>query len=72
MRFRRSEVLALDYPESWPGGHGAEPHCETSFPTQPAAWKHAAMFGEETRSHHKQFLFRRTGWRIPALAPTAD
>jgi hypothetical protein len=30
--------------------------------------KHAEVFGEETRSHHKQFLFRRLAWRIQALA----
>ncbi len=30
--------------------------------------KHAEVFGEETRSHHKQFLFRRIAWRIQALA----
>ena len=30
--------------------------------------KYSAVFGEETRSHHKQFLFRRIAWRIQALA----
>ena len=30
--------------------------------------KHAEVFGEETRSHHKHFLFRRIAWRIQALA----
>ena len=30
--------------------------------------KHAEVFGEETRSHHKQHLFRRVAWRIQALA----
>lgn len=30
--------------------------------------KHAEVFGEETRSHHKQHLFRRIAWRIQALA----
>jgi hypothetical protein len=30
--------------------------------------KHAEVFGEETRSHHKMFLFRRIAWRIQALA----
>lgn len=30
--------------------------------------KHAEVFGEETRAHHKQFLFRRIAWRIQALA----
>ena len=30
--------------------------------------KHAEVFGEETRSHHKQFLFRRIAWRIQANA----
>ena len=29
---------------------------------------HAEVFGEETRGHHKQFLFRRIAWRIQALA----
>ncbi len=26
--------------------------------------KYREVFGEETRSNHKQFLFRRTAWRI--------
>ena len=26
------------------------------------------VFGEESRSNHKQFLFRRIAWRIQALA----
>jgi hypothetical protein len=30
--------------------------------------KYAEVFGEETRSHHKHFLFRRIAWRIQALA----
>ena len=30
--------------------------------------KYAEVFGEETRSNHKQFLFRRIAWRIQALA----
>jgi len=30
--------------------------------------KYSEVFGEETRSHHKQFLFRRIAWRIQALA----
>lgn len=30
--------------------------------------KHLELFGEETRGHHKQFLFRRIAWRIQALA----
>jgi hypothetical protein len=30
--------------------------------------KHAEVFGDETRSHHKHFLFRRIAWRIQALA----
>ena len=30
--------------------------------------KYRQVFGEETRSHHKQFLFRRIAWRIQALA----
>lgn len=30
--------------------------------------KYAEVFGEETRTHHKQFLFRRVAWRIQALA----
>lgn len=29
--------------------------------------KYREVFGEETRSHHKQFLFRRIAWRIQAL-----
>lgn len=30
--------------------------------------KYAQVFGEETRSNHKQFLFRRIAWRLQALA----
>jgi len=30
--------------------------------------KYLEVFGEETRSNHKQFLFRRIAWRIQALA----
>jgi hypothetical protein len=30
--------------------------------------KYAEVFGEETRSHHKHFLFRRIAWRIQATA----
>ena len=30
--------------------------------------KHLEVFGEESRSNHKQFLFRRIAWRIQALA----
>ena len=30
--------------------------------------KYTEVFGEETRSHHKHFLFRRIAWRIQALA----
>ena len=30
--------------------------------------KYAEVFGEETRSHHKHFLFRRIAWRIQAMA----
>ena len=30
--------------------------------------KYMEVFGEETRSHHKHFLFRRIAWRIQALA----
>jgi hypothetical protein len=30
--------------------------------------KYAEVFGEETRSHHKHFLYRRVAWRIQALA----
>jgi hypothetical protein len=30
--------------------------------------KYAEVFGEETRSNHKQFLFRRIAWRIQAMA----
>ena len=28
--------------------------------------KHAAVFGEKTRSHHKQYLVKRIAWRIQA------
>ena len=30
--------------------------------------KYLELFGEESRSNHKQFLFRRIAWRIQALA----
>jgi len=30
--------------------------------------KYVEVFGEETRSNHKQFLFRRVAWRIQAIA----
>lgn len=30
--------------------------------------KHLEVFGEESRSNHRQFLFRRIAWRIQALA----
>jgi hypothetical protein len=30
--------------------------------------KHLEVFGEESRSFNKQFLFRRTAWRVQALA----
>ena len=30
--------------------------------------KYREAFGEETRSNHKQFLFRRIAWRIQANA----
>jgi hypothetical protein len=30
--------------------------------------KYLEAFGEEARSHHRQFLFRRIAWRIQALA----
>ena len=30
--------------------------------------KYMEVFGEESRSNHKQFLFRRIAWRIQALA----
>src|SRR5262249_52808079 len=30
--------------------------------------KYADVFGEETRSNNKQFLYRRIAWRIQALA----
>jgi hypothetical protein len=30
--------------------------------------KYLQVFGEESRSNHRQFLFRRIAWRIQALA----
>ena len=30
--------------------------------------KHLEVFGEKSRSNHRQFLFRRIAWRIQALA----
>ena len=29
--------------------------------------KYLDVFGEETRSHHKDFLFKRIAWRMQAL-----
>jgi hypothetical protein len=34
----------------------------------PLKKKYVEVFGEENRSHHKHFLFRRIAWRIQALA----
>ncbi len=28
--------------------------------------KHAEVFGEATRSHHKDYLVRRIAWRVPS------
>ena len=30
--------------------------------------RHLELFGEHTKSNHRQFLFRRIAWRIQALA----
>ena len=30
--------------------------------------KHLELFGEETRSNHKEFLFKRIAWRMQAVA----
>jgi hypothetical protein len=30
--------------------------------------KYLELFGQESRSNHKQFLFRRVAWRLQALA----
>ena len=30
--------------------------------------KHQELFGEETRSNHKEFLFKRIAWRMQAMA----
>jgi hypothetical protein len=30
--------------------------------------RYREVFGEDSRSHHKAFLFRRIGWRLQALA----
>ena len=30
--------------------------------------KYRAVFGEDSRSHHKDFLFRRIAWRLQAIA----
>jgi hypothetical protein len=30
--------------------------------------KYREVFGEESRSHHKDFLFRRIAWRLQAIA----
>lgn len=33
--------------------------------------KHLELFGEECRSNHKDFLFKRIAWRMQAMAETA-
>ena len=37
-----------------------------NLPTAQLKEKYREVFGEETRSNHKQFLFRRIAWRIQA------
>src|SRR5512140_3458532 len=39
-----------------------------SLTTAQLRQKYMEVFGEESRSNHKQFLFRRIAWRIQALA----
>jgi len=39
-----------------------------NLPTAQLKEKYREVFGEETRSNHKQFLFRRIAWRIRANA----
>ena len=38
------------------------------MPVSQLRQKYLDVFGEESRSNHKQFLFRRIAWRIQALA----
>jgi hypothetical protein len=33
--------------------------------------KYSEVFGEDSRSNHKQFLFRRIAWRIQANEPAS-
>ena len=40
----------------------------SKMPVSQLRQKYLEAFGEEARSHHRQFLFRRIAWRIQALA----
>src|SRR5579862_8674120 len=40
----------------------------STMPVGQLRQKYLEVFGEESRSNHKQFLFRRIAWRIQALA----
>ena len=40
----------------------------STMPVGQLRQKYLEVFGEESRSSHKQFLFRRIAWRIQALA----
>ena len=57
-RLVRTFSVSLERANSW----------LTAFSSRFTREKHLELFGEETRGHHKQFLFRRIAWRIQALA----
>ncbi|HTB11918.1 MAG TPA: DUF2924 domain-containing protein [Bryobacteraceae bacterium] len=40
----------------------------STMPVGQLRQKYLEVFGEESRSSHKQFLFRRIAWRIQAIA----
>ena len=40
----------------------------STMPVGQLRQKYLEVFGEESRSNHKQFLFRRIAWRIQAIA----
>ena len=44
----------------------------STMPVGQLRQKYLEVFGEESRSNHKQFLFRRIAWRIQAIAEGGD
>jgi hypothetical protein len=50
------------------GDRDAEIDELSTMPVGQFRQKYLEVFGEESRSNHKQFLFRRIAWRIQAIA----